>query len=125
MGSTFDGHSYSRYLELSVIRQVAFLIDQSAGRSRISVNVFLGDHVQDGDVIYKYLKPEHAANTGLHRYIFLVYKQLEVIPFEGPCLSDKTTIGRGKHSVRQFACQYKLGQPHAGNFFLQQSKVPV
>lgn len=55
--------------------------------------------MQEGELIYKYLKPEPATGTGLHRYTFLVYKQLEPLPFEGPCLSDKTTMGRKRHSV--------------------------
>ena len=65
---------------------------------------------------------------GLHRYIFLLYKQpAGRMDFSELPRATKTTLeGRRKHKTRAFAEQHKL-QLAAGNFFLAEydDYVPI
>lgn len=55
--------------------------------------------------------------TGLHRYVFLVYKQPGKISPDEPKLTNRSGDHRGKFSVSKFAKKYNLGDPVFGNFF--------
>ncbi|KAK9723173.1 Phosphatidylethanolamine-binding protein [Popillia japonica] len=55
--------------------------------------------------------------TGLHRYVFLVYKQNGKLNFDEPRLTNRSGDNRGKFCIRKFAEKYKLGQPIAENFY--------
>lgn len=55
--------------------------------------------------------------TGLHRYVFLVYKQNGKINFDEPRLPNTSGENRGGFSIAKFANKYNLGTPVAGNFY--------
>lgn len=68
-----------------------------------------------GDAIFEYLPSGPPKGTGLHRYVQLVYKQKGKLTIGGNITDDR------KHfSIRNFAKEYDLGQPFAGNFFVAQ-----
>lgn len=56
-------------------------------------------------------------DTGLHRYVFLVYKQNGKLTFDEIRLTDKSGDNRGGFKIAKFAEKYKLGNPIAGNFY--------
>ena len=59
-------------------------------------------------------------DTGLHRYVILVYKQSGKLKFDEERLPGNSGKGRGKFSTKKFVEKYKLGTPVAGNFFQAQ-----
>lgn len=75
-----------------------------------------GSDVQKGDVISEYVGAGPPKDTGLHRYVFFLYKQPGKIKFDEPKKS-KTDGKRANFSSEAFAKKYKLGSPVAGNFF--------
>ncbi|VDN18597.1 unnamed protein product [Gongylonema pulchrum] len=56
--------------------------------------------------------------TGLHRYVFLVYKQPGKIsdPAHGH-LTNRSGAKRGGFKIANFAKKHNLGNPIAGNFY--------
>lgn len=76
-----------------------------------------GSKVDDGDVLSEYIGAGPPKDTGLHRYVFLVYRQAGELKFDEKVLTSKSTENRGKFSIRKFAKKYNLGSPIAGNFF--------
>ncbi|CAH0387401.1 unnamed protein product [Bemisia tabaci] len=81
-----------------------------------------GPIYMENGTLTEYIKPTHPNGTGLHRHVFLVYKQPfgRFIRFDEPFLDAKTRLDprRYKFSTRAFARKYNLGKPAAGNFFL-------
>ncbi|KAK6177960.1 hypothetical protein SNE40_012815 [Patella caerulea] len=73
--------------------------------------------VSEGDVISEYIGAGPPKETGLHRYIFLLYKQKSRQDFGLPRLSCSTTKGRAKQKVREICSRYHLKNLVAGNFF--------
>lgn len=55
--------------------------------------------------------------TGLHRYVFLIYKQNGKLTFDEPRLTNRSGDNRGCFKISKFAEKYKLGNPIAGNFY--------
>lgn len=76
-----------------------------------------GNDVAKGETLSQYVGSGPPQGTGLHRYVFLIYKQNTKINFDEPRLTNKSGDNRGKFSIRKFADKYKLGQPVAGNFY--------
>lgn len=76
-----------------------------------------GNKVCRGNTIYEYIGPAPPLYTGLHRYTFLVYQQPGEMKFHEQRLCSTSAEGRGRKSVKKFACKYKLGEPIASNFF--------
>lgn len=76
-----------------------------------------GCKIMEGDVLSQYIGAGPPKDTGLHRYIFLVYLQAGKLEFDEPLLNNKSTDKRGKFSIRNFAKKYNLGHPVAANFF--------
>lgn len=76
-----------------------------------------GCDVSKGQVLSEYIGSGPPKGTGLHRYVFLVYKQPGKIEFKETKLTNRSGDGRGKFSIRKFAVKYSLGQPIAGNFY--------
>ena len=62
-----------------------------------------------------YWGPAPPAGSGLHRYAFYYFRQSGVLDLTG---TDAGT--RLNFSVKDFAAQYGLGNPVAGNFFQAQ-----
>ncbi|KAF5303130.1 hypothetical protein FQA39_LY10137 [Lamprigera yunnana] len=86
-----------------------------------------GDKVAEGETLSEYIGSGPPKDTGLHRYVFLIYKQNEKISFEEPHLTNRSGDDRAKFSIRKFAAKYKLGNPVAGNFYQAQfdDYVPI
>ncbi|KAK3908481.1 Phosphatidylethanolamine-binding protein-like protein [Frankliniella fusca] len=70
-----------------------------------------GADVSKGETLSEYVGSGPPEGTGLHRYIFLIFKQ-----------SGKLTSAdnRGCFAIRKFAAKYNLGDPVAGNFYQAQ-----
>lgn len=73
--------------------------------------------IEEGTVYTDYIGPAPPENTGLHRYIFLVYKQKEPIYFKFQRQDNKTVSRRGNFSIFEITKKHGLGDPIAGNFF--------
>ncbi|XP_044734769.1 protein D2-like [Chrysoperla carnea] len=77
-----------------------------------------GNDVAKGDVLSAYVGSGPAKDTGLHRYVFVVYQQPGKLDFAGvPRLTNKSVDNRAGFSIKKFAEKFNLGQPIAGNFF--------
>ncbi|PSN44467.1 OV-16 antigen [Blattella germanica] len=68
-----------------------------------------GNNLSQGEVLSEYIGAGPPKDTGLHRYVFLVYKQ-----------PGKITYTEKRINNRNFAKKYNLGNPVAGNFFQAQ-----
>lgn len=64
--------------------------DRSEGEVRhwLVINI-PGNSIRDGLPIAEYLGSGAPTNTGLHRYIFLIYKQIGRIYYDGAVVSNK------------------------------------
>jgi len=80
------------------------------------VNIPEGD-VAAGEVLSAYIGSGPPQGTGLHRYVFLVYKQPSKLVFNEKKLTNKSGENRGAFKIREFAKKYNLGEPIAGNFY--------
>lgn len=78
-----------------------------------------GKDVEKGETLSEYVPSAPPKNSGLHRYVFLVFKQPGKLTFDEPHKSN-TDGNRGNFSTKKFAEKYKLGNPVAGNFFQAQ-----
>lgn len=76
-----------------------------------------GTDVAKGETLSEYVGSGPPQGTGLHRYVFLVYKQDGKITFTEKKLTNKSGDNRGKFSIKSFAVKYKLGDPIAGNLY--------
>lgn len=79
-----------------------------------------GNDVTNGEILSEYVGSGPPKDTGLHRYVFLLYKQPEKIEFQETKITNKEGKGRGKFDAKKFAEKYKLGEPIAANFFQAQ-----
>lgn len=79
-----------------------------------------GNQIEKGDVITDYVGSGPPKGSGLHRYVFLVFKQPKKITFNEEKLSKTTGKGREKFSTKNFVKKYSLGSPIAGNMFQAQ-----
>ncbi|KAF5288617.1 hypothetical protein FQR65_LT11988 [Abscondita terminalis] len=77
-----------------------------------------GNNIQLGETLSEYIGAGPPEGTDLHRYVFLLYKQLEKLTFDEPKLTNRSANRREKFSMRCFATKYNLGDPIAANFFL-------
>lgn len=77
--------------------------------------------VKDGDELFEFIGSGPPQGTGLHRYVFMVFKQ--------PAKIDVTNIqktrncsreGRVSSSAKAFIDEHKLGDPLFGNFYQAQ-----
>ncbi|XP_045465982.1 phosphatidylethanolamine-binding protein homolog F40A3.3-like [Harmonia axyridis] len=79
-----------------------------------------GNDVSKGETLSAYVGSGPPQGTGLHRYVFLVYKQNGKIDFDEKRLPNNSAEGRGCFSIKKFAAKYNLGQPVAGNLYQAQ-----
>ncbi|XP_050667757.1 protein D2-like isoform X2 [Leptidea sinapis] len=79
-----------------------------------------GDNVGAGETLSAYVGSGPPEGTGLHRYVFLVYKQPGKLTFDEPRLTNTSADNRGGFSIAKFAKKYNLGDPIAGNFYQAQ-----
>ncbi|XP_014482061.1 PREDICTED: protein D2-like isoform X2 [Dinoponera quadriceps] len=73
--------------------------------------------VSKGEVLSQYVGSGPPQGTGLHRYVFLLYKQPGKLTFDEKRLTNRSGENRGKFSIKNFATKYKLGDPIAGNMY--------
>ncbi|XP_012266194.2 protein D2-like [Athalia rosae] len=79
------------------------------------------DSVAKGEVLTAYVGSGPPKGSGLHRYIFLLYKQNQgAITFDERRLSSRDGTKRRRFSVQKFAEKYDLEGPIAGNYFKAQ-----
>ncbi|KAL3280718.1 hypothetical protein HHI36_003954 [Cryptolaemus montrouzieri] len=78
-----------------------------------------GSDLSKGEVLNEYVGSGPPKDTGLHRYVFVLFKQPSKITFNEQKHS-KTDGNRGNFSVKKFAEKYNLGDAVAGNFFQAQ-----
>lgn len=76
-----------------------------------------GTDIAKGEVLSEYVGSGPPPDTGLHRYIYLVYKQPGPLTCDEPRLTNRSADNRGGFSIRKFAAKYNLGQPIAGNLY--------
>lgn len=79
-----------------------------------------GSNIEKGDTLSAYIGSGPPKGSGLHRYVFVIYKQPGKIDFKEQRLSNTSGQKRGEFSVKKFADKYNLGQPIAGNFYQAQ-----
>lgn len=56
-------------------------------------------------------------SIGLHRYVFVVYKQPGRIEVPDKRVPSSSREDRYNWSLKAFAAKYSLGEPVAGNFY--------
>ncbi|KAL7014700.1 hypothetical protein ACKWTF_016076 [Chironomus riparius] len=76
-----------------------------------------GKNISKGEVLSDYVGSGPPEKTGLHRYIFLVFKQSGKLTFDEPRLTNRSADNRGCFKIQKFADKYNLGVPVAGNFY--------
>ncbi|XP_076759629.1 protein D2 isoform X2 [Xylocopa sonorina] len=76
-----------------------------------------GSDVSKGEVLSEYIGSGPPEGTGLHRYVFLLYKQPGKLTFDERRLTNRSGDHRAQFSIRKFAQKYKLGDPIAGNMY--------
>lgn len=85
---------------------------------RLVVNI-PGTKVEEGETLSEYIGSGPGQDTGLHRYVFLVYKQNAKIDFDEKRSSKSCSREeRRSFKVHEFAEKYQLGNPVAANFYL-------
>nr|XP_022914088.1 protein D2-like isoform X2 [Onthophagus taurus] len=79
-----------------------------------------GNDIKKGTTLSEYIGSAPPKDSGLHRYVLLVFKQPGKVEFSEDKLTNKSGKGRGKFNTKSFAQKYNLGNPIAGNFFKAQ-----
>ncbi|XP_049304329.1 phosphatidylethanolamine-binding protein homolog F40A3.3-like isoform X2 [Bactrocera dorsalis] len=85
-----------------------------------------GNKVAEGQTVAEYIGSGPPEGTGLHRYVFLVFKQTDKI--ESTKFIPKTSLeGRVKVTTRDSIAKHNLGDPIAGSLYQAQydDYVPV
>lgn len=76
-----------------------------------------GSDISKGEVLSDYVGSAPPKGSGLHRYVFLVYKQPGKLEFDEPRIPNTSGKNRAKFSISNFAKKHNLGNPVAGNFY--------
>ncbi|XKL61067.1 hypothetical protein PGB90_008124 [Kerria lacca] len=76
-----------------------------------------GSEIEKGETLSEYIGSGPPPDTGLHRYVFLVYQQPGKLTFTEPRLTNRSGDNRGLFKISKFVENYKLGNPIAGNFY--------
>ena len=86
-----------------------------------------GNSILDGDQYTEYIGSGAPKGTGLHRYVYLIFKQNGKISPNHPVASKFSREGRLKFKIANFVKEYSLSGPIAGNFYLAQfdDYVPI
>ncbi|EDW58506.1 protein D2 [Drosophila virilis] len=79
-----------------------------------------GTQIDKGDVLSAYVGSGPPQGTGLHRYVFLIFKQPQKLSCNEPRIPKTSGDKRGKFNTVKFASKYQLGNPIAGNFYQAQ-----
>ncbi|PAV80546.1 hypothetical protein WR25_11395 isoform A [Diploscapter pachys] len=87
-----------------------------------------GSDISKGDTIAQYIGSGPPEKTGLHRYVFLIWKQPgKISDPEHGVLTNRSGDNRGGFKAEAFVAKHKLGNPVAGNFYQAEwdSYVPI
>ncbi|XP_077978474.1 protein D3-like [Glandiceps talaboti] len=76
-----------------------------------------GCDISKGETVMEYVGSGPPQGTGLHRYVFLVYKQPGKITYTDPVRTNTSADGRGGVKARDVATKYQLGDPIACNLY--------
>lgn len=79
-----------------------------------------GNKIDQGEVVAAYVGSGPPKGTGLHRYVFLLYKQPGKLEIDEPHVANNSRRNRPKFKAAEFAIKYNLGAPIAGNFYQAQ-----
>lgn len=85
-----------------------------------------GNDLSKGQTIFDYVGAGPPKRTGIHRYVFLVFKQPNIIE-NNNFVPNTSREGRPGTKTRELIKEYNLGTPVAGNFFRAQfdEYVPI
>ncbi|XP_065165565.1 phosphatidylethanolamine-binding protein homolog F40A3.3-like isoform X2 [Atheta coriaria] len=86
-----------------------------------------GGDISKGETLSAYVGSGPPEGTGLHRYVFLIYKQSGKLTFDEQRLTNTSGDNRGCFAIKKFADKYQLGDPVAGNLYQAQwdDYVPI
>ncbi|XP_054157291.1 protein D3-like [Oppia nitens] len=79
-----------------------------------------GTDISQGHALAEYIGSGPPPESGLHRYIFLVYKQPGVFQTDEKPVTNRSREGRMKWDVREWAKNHNLGEPVACNYYQAQ-----
>ncbi|XP_073818982.1 protein D3-like [Musca autumnalis] len=75
-----------------------------------------GKGISKGQTVAEYIGSGPPDGSGLHRYVFLVFKQEKNISTD-EFISKTSLEGRLNVKTRDYITKYKLGNPVAGNYY--------
>eukprot|EP01115_Flamella_aegyptia_P009587 TRINITY_DN4100_c0_g2_i1.p1 TRINITY_DN4100_c0_g2~~TRINITY_DN4100_c0_g2_i1.p1 ORF type:complete len:171 (+),score=34.09 TRINITY_DN4100_c0_g2_i1:197-709(+) len=78
-----------------------------------------GNDLTKGDVVSSYMGAGPPKGSGLHRYVFLLFKQNNHIQVEK---FNDMGMGRASFRIREFASKYNLGEPVAVSAYQAQNE---
>lgn len=86
------------------------------------VGNILGSDISTGETLSEFVGSGPPKGTGLHRYVYLIYKQKGKLTFDEKRFPNNKGDGAGREcfSISNFAKKYDLGNPVAGNFYQAQ-----
>ncbi|CRK92647.1 CLUMA_CG006199, isoform A [Clunio marinus] len=85
-------------------------------RHWLTINIHDSD-LNCGETIFQYIGSGPPKDTGLHRYVFLLFKQTKGrLEFDSPYVSDHSSLGRASTSTKDLISKYDL-KLVAGNFY--------
>lgn len=85
-----------------------------------------GTKVESGETLSSYVGSNPGQGTGLHRYVFLIYRQTSKLTFDEKRLTNLSSReDRRCFRISKFAEKYQLGNPVAGNFYLAEWDQPI
>ncbi|CAH0386238.1 unnamed protein product [Bemisia tabaci] len=79
------------------------------------------NHIDEGEHVIEYIGPIVTPRSGMHRYIFAMFKQPGRIEYEKTKISaqsNRMSRDRLYFHIQEFAAYYRLHDPIAVNFFL-------
>ncbi|XP_018796162.1 PREDICTED: protein D3-like isoform X1 [Bactrocera latifrons] len=76
--------------------------------------------ISKGEILSAYVGSGPPKNSGLHRYVFLLYKQKGKLEFNEARIGNNSREERPNFRAANFASKYDLDYPVAGNFYQAQ-----
>ncbi|KAL1789165.1 phosphatidylethanolamine-binding protein 1, partial [Sigmodon hispidus] len=73
-----------------------------------------GNDISNGKVFSDYMGSGPPSDTGLHRYVWLAYKQDKPLNCDEPIFSNRSGDHHGKFKVATYCKKCHLGDPVAG-----------
>ncbi|XP_018329659.1 protein D2-like [Agrilus planipennis] len=87
-----------------------------------------GENLSQGTVLKDYFRPAPPINTGLHRYVFMLFEQSGYENFNSePYVNGSCRTSRPYFSTKKFIEKYHFSELKSGNFFFASwdNSVPV